>query len=366
MEPIKKYNPPIDVAQKLFENGIDFIIKSLVDFENKDYKYSIIHFSSGIEVLLKAIIAQEDWKLVVKPSKKSTPDKEKLIKGEAKTISAMDCLSLIQSDLKLDLKNGGESFRQLAFKRNEAIHFYIVGNKSGIEILQYNAFEDLWHFLVKKKKKEWFDKEQVKSLLASLGNQFRKENGNLIDDFIDALDKRNDELKSKINQFIRYRKGVAEYFYFQCMSLESKGSSRFVDWKDDTLGAICKLQKSWNRKAKAPRLIYGQKGLTLDKYGNEEGHIICEIEPNKNFAIDYLAYLIEVNSTYFRRRVIGHVVPMIYLNDIRYLPIKVPSPFYRKKILGFLGSLDRKIELLDKQLKLQIRYERGLKEKMFV
>lgn len=53
-----------NIHQQLIENAIDFIKKSLEEFET-NLKYSIIHFAIGVELILKARLMNEHWSLTL-------------------------------------------------------------------------------------------------------------------------------------------------------------------------------------------------------------------------------------------------------------------------------------------------------------
>ena len=63
-----------DLSFVLLENGLDFIasgLRYIARGETKsDLKYGVLHLASGIELVLKERLRQEDWRLVfVKPDK---------------------------------------------------------------------------------------------------------------------------------------------------------------------------------------------------------------------------------------------------------------------------------------------------------
>ena len=57
-----------DIRLDLFENGLDFIDNSLDQILNltdhHKLKYSILHLSAGIELVLKEILQREHWSLL--------------------------------------------------------------------------------------------------------------------------------------------------------------------------------------------------------------------------------------------------------------------------------------------------------------
>jgi hypothetical protein len=59
----QKVTPEL-LRDRLVANAIDFLRRAINEFK-KDPKYSIIHFSAAVELLLKARLMAEHWSLVV-------------------------------------------------------------------------------------------------------------------------------------------------------------------------------------------------------------------------------------------------------------------------------------------------------------
>ena len=55
---------PSDLFDRLVDNALDFLNRSIADFE-KSPKYSVIHFYTAVELFVKARLMAEHWSLVV-------------------------------------------------------------------------------------------------------------------------------------------------------------------------------------------------------------------------------------------------------------------------------------------------------------
>lgn len=110
---MEKYNKDI------FENGIDFLEKSLEEFKESP-KFSVLHFAVAVEILLKARLVQEHWSLVVQQN----ANKTKYIKGDFQSVSLDEAVKRLKeivgehiSDIEL------KSFKKMASHRNRVVHF---------------------------------------------------------------------------------------------------------------------------------------------------------------------------------------------------------------------------------------------------
>jgi len=75
---------------ELTESAFDFLEKSVDELE-KHPKYSVIHFATAVELLLKARLMREHWTLVVERA--SDAVLKDFLDGKLRTISQSDALT---------------------------------------------------------------------------------------------------------------------------------------------------------------------------------------------------------------------------------------------------------------------------------
>ena len=127
-KPIKKYNQ--QYFNKVVENGFDFLQSAFEQFESKP-KYSVIHFCSAIELLLKSRLIHEHWSLAVMKE----ADKQKFETGNFISVGMSEALERIKKVLGEELpKEAVECFNAIAQHRNRMIHFYHEAASSGAEV----------------------------------------------------------------------------------------------------------------------------------------------------------------------------------------------------------------------------------------
>ena len=106
--------------QAIFENGIDFLEKSLEEFKGSP-KYSILHFAVAVEILLKARLALEHWSLVVTKN----AHKANYIKGEFISVNLDETVKRLRDIVGENISDAEyKSFKKIAAHRNKVIHFY--------------------------------------------------------------------------------------------------------------------------------------------------------------------------------------------------------------------------------------------------
>ncbi len=112
-----------EISENLMKNAIDFFEKSIEDFDKQEYKYSIIHFSSALEAIFKSRLAYEHWSLIVNDQ---PPNIQKMEDGSVHTIGAKDCLRVMKSALRENIKKEqNDAFETIFNERNKAVHYHL-------------------------------------------------------------------------------------------------------------------------------------------------------------------------------------------------------------------------------------------------
>lgn len=106
----------------MIDGAVDFLRHSASEFECPTLlKYSVLHFSMGLELLLKARLAREDPKLVFRDKDKF--DHAGFRTGELQSVSLLEAYDRLQ-DLGVEFpKEAVETFRELGRLRNKYAHF---------------------------------------------------------------------------------------------------------------------------------------------------------------------------------------------------------------------------------------------------
>lgn len=128
----------------LLENGLDFILSSLnklLEYEEKHLndhekarvmKYSLIHLSSGMELIFKYILLQEHWIYVFQDMNQADEDKFK--SGDFKSVNSKTSLERLEKFCNIDLdqkqKKSIETLRKI---RNQVEHYEVQNEIRYIE-----------------------------------------------------------------------------------------------------------------------------------------------------------------------------------------------------------------------------------------
>lgn len=105
---------------ELVGNGLDFLEKASDELET-DQKYSIIHFSTGLEILLKARIFAEHWSLIsMNPHDCNWSG---IKDGTETTIGANNLCTIISTITGTSLNYEKEVFKTIFDHRNKVVHW---------------------------------------------------------------------------------------------------------------------------------------------------------------------------------------------------------------------------------------------------
>ncbi|WP_156899584.1 hypothetical protein [Pleomorphomonas koreensis] len=118
----KKLNAAL---RDLSESAFDFLERSVDEIELSP-KYSVIHFATAVELILKARLMREHWTLVVdRASDVSLGD---FLSGQCKTITQADAIKRLNNACSENIsKDAIAQFGKIAAHRNRMIHFFHEG-----------------------------------------------------------------------------------------------------------------------------------------------------------------------------------------------------------------------------------------------
>lgn len=112
---------PAATAASLNESAFDFLERALAEFDRSP-KFSTIHFSTAVELFLKARLMKEHWALVFENPDKAS--RRAFSDGSARTVSvkgALERLSRVAAVIVPD--QASAAFISLSEHRNRMIHF---------------------------------------------------------------------------------------------------------------------------------------------------------------------------------------------------------------------------------------------------
>ena|ERR1043165_3574367 len=135
---------------ELLENGLDFIASGLTYIARgktkSDLKYGVLHLASGIELVLKERLRQQDWALVFKEPESATEDLYKA--GNFRSVDQRECLRRLADECEIELSQE-ERDKLSAFRspRNRLEHFAIIDTKAAMESSAAQALGVLLDFV---------------------------------------------------------------------------------------------------------------------------------------------------------------------------------------------------------------------------
>ncbi len=116
--------PKRDELQQVFTaivgNGLDFFVRSAEELE-KEQKFAIAHFATGIELLLKARLFHEHWTLIATEPHKCAWTTVK--DGTVRTLQAADLCAAVTTTTGTALLHESRAFKAIFDHRNRVLHW---------------------------------------------------------------------------------------------------------------------------------------------------------------------------------------------------------------------------------------------------
>jgi hypothetical protein len=132
--------------KELVDNAFDFLERAISEFETQP-KYSVVHFSTALELILKARLVHEHWSLIVE----GVPNIRSFTKGDFRSINFKDIIPKIEGVLSETIdKTVKDAFKKISEHRNQMVHFFHeIDNSKKKEKLNEIAIEQslAWYHL---------------------------------------------------------------------------------------------------------------------------------------------------------------------------------------------------------------------------
>ncbi len=118
------------VFDGLVKNALHFIDEAIKDFESGDLQQSLINFTTGVELTLKARLFLEHWTLILSDPKKADP--EKFINGQFHSVGSDEAIRRLRKIVGLSVPDAAEkAFESCRVHRRKMSHFYHPEYSSG-------------------------------------------------------------------------------------------------------------------------------------------------------------------------------------------------------------------------------------------
>ncbi len=147
---MKKEKKITKIEFDLIENGLDFILSSLEPILNQkndgQLKYSILHISAGVELILKERLRQEHWTLIFdNPNSANELD---MLSGDFQSVSLETSLLRLENVCKIQFTDRERSsLKELKKKRNKIEHFQVNEIDAAIKSLVSRVLSAIFSFV---------------------------------------------------------------------------------------------------------------------------------------------------------------------------------------------------------------------------
>lgn len=213
--------------------------------------------------------------------------------------------------------------------------------------------------------------------------------------FLMAVDEKINLLEKKKKGFEKYKKGVVQAIFSQKLRFNNEKGNNYPNWDEKKLGEIAKTYQpvtiSQNVLTEDGYLVYGANGIIgkYSKYNHELEQIAVTCRGNTCGTVNYTqpkswitgnAMIINLDDSeladkrfvYYQLThqnlnylIAGSGQPQI-TGNIKEHKIMIPSLLEQVKIVEFLTLLDKKIDLINKNLEQARLFKKSLLQQMFV
>lgn len=349
--------PPVPIHQLLLVSGLEFIEQAVADFQDEKYKFSVIHFSSGIEVIMKARICQQDFRLAVVKKHRDRTEAE-FRNGDCYTIGPEQCMKVLTGELGVSLPGAGKNWSELAGFRNRAIHFVLASKLNDkLRLLHYKGFYDLKSFIRRQRLPFKPHRKRIQRLDNALGTLVKQRFAPHIDELYRLLEEKTARVRRQLELTIAARRSVAARYF----SLENNRKKLQLT---DVIG----IRKRPPDNDYPHQHTYYQIGSRLKRITSthDKRHATFTLIATHN--PDDLDF-IELQLAHHWPRLLyygnGNIVPRLSISDVEQAELCWPSAEQRSLITQLLFSCDRRTAGLRRQLDLLANYYEGLRHRSF-
>lgn len=115
----------LSAQKRLTESAFDFLEMSVSEIKDRP-KYSVIHFATAIELLLKSRLMREHWTLIVE--RPSDAKLEWFLQGKCKTVGPLEAIKRLNDVCGENIsKDAIAQIERISSHRNRMIHFFHEG-----------------------------------------------------------------------------------------------------------------------------------------------------------------------------------------------------------------------------------------------
>lgn len=134
----------------MLENGLDFITEAVTiinsSSDHRRLKYAVIHLCSGVELVLKEVLKNKDWRFIFQEIKDAKA--ELLQSGDFDSVSFKKAINRLESECKIRFsEDDKKTLFELKLKRNKIEHFKIDEKVGALKSLSAKVLNFLIQFI---------------------------------------------------------------------------------------------------------------------------------------------------------------------------------------------------------------------------
>lgn len=132
----------------LIENGLDFVLSAVEnakDGDDRGLKYSVLHVSDGVELILKERLRRKNWKLLFADPEKAS--EAALKSGDFPSVSFNICIKRLKKETTVNIEPYIPLLNLLRNLRNKFQHFEFEESREAIIPVVVSAWSFIYDFL---------------------------------------------------------------------------------------------------------------------------------------------------------------------------------------------------------------------------
>lgn len=183
-----------EVKFTILENALDFVATSLGhisgDPDSRDLKYSILHLSAGLELLLKDRLRRESWALVF--SDLNSANRKGYDEGDFQSVGIRECIKRLSKICNVDISDfHKKAIYSLKKRRNRLEHFATADSAMALQASAARVAGFLLDFI-----SEEYDEQDFSESEKELLDEIRK----LLPHFQKLVDERLKTIKPELDK----------------------------------------------------------------------------------------------------------------------------------------------------------------------
>ena len=213
--------------------------------------------------------------------------------------------------------------------------------------------------------------------------------------FLSAVDTKIEQLSRKQSLLEQYKQGMMQKLFSQAIRFKDEDGRDYPDWEEKKLADVSEIKTGESNRTDSDltgkyaffdrskdarasdRYLFDCEAVIVAGEGQEfvPRYFVGKFDLHqRSYAImnftavvgKYIFFVMSQKNAYFLSQAVGSTVKSLRLPMFKNMPLDLPCVKEQQKIANFLSAIDRKIELVAKQVEQARFFKQGLLQQMFI